>query len=229
MHDGHVFHNNKRCIILGTKGLPGKWIVPHLYSAGASICLLNTEETEKDSLDEKATESHKIIPGEKESISEAVRTFTVQNNPIDYLICSTNFDQMRKELDVADPESETWNKLVDKWIMTYFHLLQETVPPMIEKGSGKIVFFNSTRGYTGEGEGEGHLSPEGSIFEAACSSAITGMMTSIARDIIPKGISINGIALGNSLEEKKNKVLWALDLWLSGMASYSCGQIYRIY
>lgn len=228
MNDIQVFHENKRCIILGSEGLPGRWIVPHLHSAGASLSLLEFADNCSEQTNKEGLEIHKIIPGDERSISEGVRTFSEQG-PADYLICSTSFNSLRKQLEGREFEPVVWNTLVDKWVMTCFHLLQQTVPSMIERGSGRIVFFNSTRGYTGEGEGEGQLSPGGSIYEAACSSAITGMMTSIARDIIPRGISVNGIALGNSFEKKEKEVLWALDLWLSGMASYSCAQIYRLY
>ena len=80
-----------------------------------------------------------------------------------------------------------------------------------------------------EGEGEGDLTHDGSIHENACSSGITGMMTSIARDIIPQGVSVNGIALGPSYENDLERIIWATHLWLSGMAEYSCAQILRLY
>ncbi len=100
---------------------------------------------------------------------------------------------------------------------------------MIKAKKGKIIFINTTTGYTGEGEGEGRIDLNGSIHENACSSGITGMLTSIAADIIPQGISVNGIALGNDYVNDSERLLWAINLWLSGIGDYSCGQILRLY
>ena len=100
---------------------------------------------------------------------------------------------------------------------------------MIESKGGRVVYFITTTGYTGEGEGEGEVNINGSIHESACSSGITGMMTSIAADIIPQGISVNGIALGAEYQSDPERILWAVNLWLSGLGDYSCGQILRLY
>jgi hypothetical protein len=92
-----------------------------------------------------------------------------------------------------------------------------------------MVFFNTTVGYTGESEGDGAITPSGSLHQCACSSALTGMMTSIARDAIPLGVSVNGVALGPDYAGKMDEVVWATDLWLSGICEYACGQILRLY
>jgi hypothetical protein len=54
-------------------------------------------------------------------------------------------------------------------------------------------------------------------------------MTSIARSIIPEGWSVNGIAFDRISEVSVPKITWGLNLWLSGMGEYSCGEIYRVY
>lgn len=54
-------------------------------------------------------------------------------------------------------------------------------------------------------------------------------MTSIARQIIPMGISVNGIAIRPNYMEDIERINDAIDLWLSGVLTYSCGQIIRIY
>lgn len=107
--------------------------------------------------------------------------------------------------------------------------MKAVVPFMIKVKQGKIVFINTTTGYTGEGEGEGEIEINGSIHENACSSGITGMLTSIAADIIPQGISVNGISLGDNYINDTERILWAINLWLSGIGEYSCGQVLRLY
>lgn len=145
------------------------------------------------------------------------------------MVCSYYFDDFKSKISPRDLSLETWDSLFQDWLVNYFLVLKAVVPFMIKKHKGKIIFFNTTNGYTGEGEGEGEITLDGSIHENACSSGITGMMTSIAADIIPKGISLNGIGLGSNYKHSINNILWAVDLWFSGIAEYSCGQILRLY
>lgn len=148
---------------------------------------------------------------------------------IDYLICSFYINSIRNKIKDEDLSLETWDILFRDWIVNYFLMLKAVVPLMIKAREGRVVFINTTTGYTGEGEGEGQLTIKGSIHESACSSGITGMLTSIAADIIPQGVSVNGIALGNNNKEDSEKLIWATNLWLSGIGDYSCGQILRLY
>jgi hypothetical protein len=55
------------------------------------------------------------------------------------------------------------------------------------------------------------------------------MMTSIARDIIPNGVSVNGVSLGPNYKTDLERMIWAIELWLSGICDYACGQIIRLY
>jgi len=50
------------------------------------------------------------------------------------------------------------------------------LPHMLSKKRGKMIFMNLTSEYTGEGEGEGQLVGESSMYYSICSSAITGAM-----------------------------------------------------
>ncbi len=229
MENLDISHKGKKCLLFGANSTIGNRVRKYLKSEGILTGLLDIEGYETTAKQQAGSFSETIIPGDPESTAHAIENFLQQYGSPDYLILSWYLDQMRNNpgRDLYDPQ--TWNNYVDKWVMSYFQILKAVYPFMAEKGSGRVVFFISTRGYTGEGEGEGEISHGGSIYEAGCSSAITGMMTSIARDIIPRGISVNGIALGNNFQDKWSETEWALNLWLSGMASYSCGQIYRIY
>jgi len=148
---------------------------------------------------------------------------------IDYLICSYYLEDLRAKIDAEDLSPETWDTVFEEWLVSYFLVMKAAVPRMCGETGGKVVFVTSTAGYTGEGEGEGELTDGGSMHESACSSGITGMMTSIARDSIPRGIAVNGIALGPDYENDRERIVWATHLWLSGMGDYSCAQILRLY
>jgi len=229
MNNLNISHKGKKCLLFGANSTTGNRVRKYLESEGTTTGLLDLKGYETPGIQKAGSFSETIIPEDPESTDHAIKNFLQSCGCPDYLILSWYLDQMRNDLekDLYDPQ--TWKTYVDKWVMSYFQILKAVYPSMAEKGSGRIVFFLSTRGYSGEGEGEGELSLGGSIYEAGCASAITGMMTSIARDIIPRGISLNGIALGNNFQDKWQETEWALNLWLSGIGTYSCGQIYRVY
>lgn len=87
--------------------------------------------------------------------------------------------------------------------MNTFLITRSTFPYLVQGSEGRVVFGKKMTGYTGKGE----VTLDGSIHECVCSSAITGIMTSIARDIIRKGASVNGIALGPGRETYRDSVI----------------------
>ena len=110
-----------------------------------------------------------------------------------------------------------------RWDLDFTGSTRAVVPYMIERGVGRVLFILTTAGYTGECLGE--PSSAGSVHECACASGITGMMTSMAREVIPRGISVNGIAIDPDRGIDPDRLIWAANLWLSGMCDYACAQI----
>ena len=228
-------YNGQNCLIFGANSFVGRGTGKFLSGNHVNLGLMDLEEF-KDPLLPGSLETqknrviYKTVPsGDPAAIFEAVRTIDKDLSGIDYLICSYYLENMRAKTATEDLSLDTWDLLFQDWVRNTFLLLKAVVPLMIQKNGGRIVFVNSTAGYTGEGEGEGELTGDGSIHENACSSGITGMMTSIARDIIPQGVSVNGIALGPNFENDLERIIWATHLWLSGTAEYSCAQILRLY
>lgn len=170
-----------------------------------------------------------VETGNESQINQIIGELYNELGTIDYLICSFYIEEIRRKIEKDDLSLETWENLFQDWIINYFLILKAVIPLMIKAKEGKVVLINTTTGYTGEGEGEGQIQLNGSIHENACSSGITGMLTSIAADIIPKGVSVNGIALGDDYRNDTERILWATNLWLSGIGEYSCGQILRLY
>lgn len=195
------------------------------------IDLKNYENREiPKNLSKNNTVSYNIVEsGNRKEINEVIRRLYKELGKIDYLVLSFYIEDIRSDTDENDLSLETWENLFQDWVLNYFLILKAVVPFMIEEKKGKIIFINTTTGYTGEGEGEGKIEINGSIHENACSSGITGMLTSIAADIIPQGISVNGISLGDDYINDSERILWAINLWLSGIGEYSCGQILRLY
>ena len=228
-------YEGKNCILFGASSVVGVEISRFLSQGGVNLGLIDLDSYRHDALVENvghpgATVVYKtVLSGREDSFKETVDRVVSDLGSVDYLILAFYLEEERKKVDPDSLRVDTWDELLKEWVLNYFLVMKAAVPHMIQRKAGRIVFVNTTAGYTGEGEGEGELTGGGSVYECACSSAITGMMTSIARDIIPKGISVNGIALGPSYEDDMERVIWATDLWLSGICEYACAQILRLY
>ncbi len=229
--DSYFFdHTGKKCLILGANDFIGEKVIGFCKEQGIQVGAIDLEEHQNDRLQaELGLDYRCIVTGDEKSVESVVDHFVDRLGDFDYIVCNYYLDELRDQLIKQDETCEQWEKLLQDWTLNYFLLLKTIASRFDDAHQRRIIFFNSARGYTGEGEGEGQLVEGGSICEAACASGITGMMTSIARSIIPKGYSVNGIALGEEYKEKWDHIEWAMNLWLTGIGEYSCGETYRVY
>ena len=222
-------HQGKKCLLLGGNDYIGRQVSAYCDSTGMDLYVVDLQKFRDILWRDKYQENYECVKsGDPVSFEKMVDEALACWGDPDYIICNYYLEQLRKQENIQETDA-LWEEVFQDWEFSTFLFLKLLVSKLEEGKKRKIVFFNSARGYTGEGEGEGALTGKGSLIEAACSSGVTGMMTSIARSIIPKGYAVNGIALGENYEDKWNHIEWALNLWLSGMGEYSCGEIYRVY
>ncbi|MFO8036334.1 MAG: SDR family oxidoreductase [Anaerolineales bacterium] len=227
----------KRGVIFGASSFVGKVVASDLVQRGVHLCLLDLQNhVDPDLLQgvqslgsDGEVISKVVTSGEEDDFIKALDQAVDELGDLDYLICAFYLERGYESQGMDDLNLDSWDQLLGDWVVNTFLVTRAAFPHLAREGGGRIVFFNATTGYTGEGEGEGEVTVEGSILECACSSALTGMMTSIARDIIPEGVSVNGVALGPNYRDDLDRILWATDFWLSGMCDYACGQILRLY
>jgi 3-oxoacyl-[acyl-carrier protein] reductase len=227
----------KNCVIFGADSSFGRGLSRHLAGIGLNLGLIDlTPKNSGDLVKNLGKAGVKLInlvvaSGDLESFEKAVKRVKEYLGSIEYLICSYYFedDENKDELDVEKLSMDKWDNIFRGWVESYFLMAKAVLPHMLNEKRGKIIFVNTTSGYTGEGEGEGQLTEEGSIYYSTCSSAITGLMTSMARDIIPLGIEVNGIALAPSHGEDEDRILNTVVFLLSDLSYYTCGQIIRLY
>jgi 3-oxoacyl-[acyl-carrier protein] reductase len=228
-------YEGKNCIVFGANSVVGVGISRFLSQEGVRLGLIDLDSYGQDALAENvgspgSTVVYKTVSsGREDSFQEAVDGVVSDLGSVDYLILAFYLEEERKKVDPDGLSLDIWDKFFKEWVLNYFLAMKAVVPHMIRKAAGRVVFVNTTTGYTGEGEGEGELTEGGSVYECACSSAITGIMTSMARDIIPKGISVNGVSLGPNYEDDMERTIWAVELWLSGRCEYACAQLLRLY
>jgi NAD(P)-dependent dehydrogenase (short-subunit alcohol dehydrogenase family) len=228
------FYKGQNCIIFGANSFIGKLLSKFLSQNQVNLGLIDLVSHKDYQIVDPLYNENKVIykivnSGSEDEIIDCVEEVSQNLGDVNYLICCYYIEDLKRNIKKQDLSIETWDYLFKEWIVNYFLVMKAVVPLMIKENKGRIVFFITTTGYTGEGEGEGEITLSGSIHESACSSAITGMMTSIAADVISRGVSLNGIALGSNYKKDIDEIIWAINLWLSGLGEYSCGQILRLY
>jgi NAD(P)-dependent dehydrogenase (short-subunit alcohol dehydrogenase family) len=216
--------NGKKCILFGVNDFVGKNLLDHLSKANIGVGLIDIDAKKFDTNLLYKT----VIPGNEESFKKAISEIVDTLGEPDFLLLSYYFDEKVK-FSLENPDLKKWDVILRNWVDSYFLMAKNTIPFLLKNGSGRIVFINTVAGYTGEKENVGTITGNFSIYESVASSAITGIMTSMARQIIPLGISVNSVAIGSNYAEDLPRINWAMDLWLSGMCEYACGQIIRLY
>ncbi len=220
----------KTCVIYGAASNPGRIIAESMSEAGANLGLIDLDKysgvlqgnTHSGPFNYKALSS-----ANDAELEVFIDGLVAKYKKIDYLVCSFYFDQYPKALKGENMSLELWDEMMSDWMLGYFHVLRTVAPKMLAEGNGRIVYLVTTTGYLGFSS-QGEVSLAGSLQECGLASGIIGMMTSIARDVIPKGVSVNGIALGPNYKADPAALANSVQLWLSGKAEYACGDIIKI-
>ncbi len=83
--------------------------------------------------------------------------------------------------------SEQWNQVISVNLTGVFHCARTVAPHMVERGKGKIINTSSIVGISGN---------FGQTNYAATKAGLIGMTKTWARELGPKGITVNAVAPG---------------------------------
>jgi len=89
---------------------------------------------------------------------------------------------------VESMTDEVWNAVINVNLKGAFLCAKAVVPSMIKQKYGRIISMSSVEGWTGSVFGETHY--------VATKAGIMGFTKSLARELGPKGITVNAIAPG---------------------------------
>lgn len=88
----------------------------------------------------------------------------------------------------ADSRMEDFQALFDFNFLSQARLLHEVLPGMLQRGYGKVVCVSSVSAVQGQ---------EGGAAYAAGKAALHGLVASVAKEVAARGVTVNGVVLGN--------------------------------
>jgi NAD(P)-dependent dehydrogenase (short-subunit alcohol dehydrogenase family) len=182
--------NDRVAVITGaSKGL-GKAMALALAAAGARIALVSRDEAR---LHDVAAEV--IAAGgdasifradvtSEEQVRQAERAILARYGKVNILINNAGVN-VRKP--VVEFTVEEWHRVMDTNVTAAFLMCRSFVPAMSGHGYGRILNMTSIMS---------HVSLPGRIAYSTSKTALLGMTRTLALELAPEGITVNGISPG---------------------------------
>ncbi len=119
-----------------------------------------------------------------DAVRRAVGRIRDESGPIDAVVTAAGHYQM---IPVSDIGRDQWTRMLRVHLGGALNVVRAVVPAMKAKGAGSIVCVTSELAIGG-GDGDAHY--------AAAKGAIIGLIRSLAVELAPFGIRVNGVAPG---------------------------------
>lgn len=123
------------------------------------------------------------ITDEKKAL-EAVKRIHDEKGRIDILV---NNAGIKADMLMAMMKAENWQKVMDTNLTGFFNITKPVVKKMLSKRKGRIINISSTSGQMGQA---------GQVNYAASKAGLIGATKALAREIAPRGITVNAVAPG---------------------------------
>lgn len=164
-------------VITGAASGIGHAVATHLAGRGWTIACLDRSPSDWE-------HSHQVDVVDAESVGTAVAAVERDLGRIDAVISAAGHYEI---IPVGDITRQQWQTMLRVHLGGLANLVRAAAPGMIERGDGSIVAISSELAIGG-GEGDSHYS--------AAKGAVIGMVRSLATELAPHGVRVNGIAPG---------------------------------
>ncbi|HYG88580.1 MAG TPA: 3-oxoacyl-ACP reductase FabG [Azospirillum sp.] len=181
--NGIAFRFDGRAAVVtgGARGI-GRGIAEELRQAGADVHVFDrTAPTGEERLT-----FHEVDIADSASVAAAVAR--LPSKPV-LLVNNAGITRDRSLLRMSDEE---WRSVLDVNLTGAFTVLRALAPGMIEAGYGRIVNVVSINGLRGK---------FGQANYAASKAGLIGLTKTAARELGPKGVTVNAVAPGMVLTE----------------------------
>jgi len=179
---------NKKALVTGASAGIGYAIARMLEKSGAEVHVFDL--TENRQLGSPGV-FHQLDISDPEQVRAAVSSLPPD---LSLLVNNAGITRDRSLARMSDTE---WQQVIDVNLSGAFHVIRALVPAMRELGNGHIVNIASINGLRGK---------FGQANYCAAKAGLIGLTKTAARELGPKGITVNAVAPGMVLTEMTNSI-----------------------
>jgi NAD(P)-dependent dehydrogenase (short-subunit alcohol dehydrogenase family) len=178
-------------MVSGASGNLGQAVARAFLSAGASLALLDRVPARLQGLFPELTGSsdHMLLGSvdatDPDSVDSAVQAAVAHFGRLDVL--ANTVGGYRAGTPVHQTSLETWDFMLNLNARTAFVLSRAVLPPMLERGSGKIVHVSARAALKGGGKAAAY---------SISKSGIVRLVESLSAEVRQQGINVNCILPG---------------------------------
>lgn len=175
-----ILSDRKAVVTGGAKGI-GRCIAESLARAGAGVHVLDLEPGESSNM-----EYHKVDISDTADVARALDELPPD---ISLLVNNAGITRDRTLVKMSDDE---WRSVLDTNLSGAFHMIRALAPRMAERGVGRIVNITSINALRGKFGQSNYTSAK---------AGMIGLTKTAARELGPKGITVNAVAPGMVLTD----------------------------
>ncbi len=179
---------NKKALVTGASQGIGFSIARMLETAGAEVHIFDLAENPQHG---SPGIFHVVDISDPEQVRVAVAQLPAD---LSLLVNNAGITRDRSLLKMSDSE---WQQVIDVNLGGAFHLIRALAPVMREHGGGHIVNMASINGLRGK---------FGQANYCAAKAGLIGLTKTAAKELGPKGITVNAVAPGMVLTEMTKKI-----------------------
>jgi len=201
-------------LVTGASRGIGKCIAMALGEQGATVIGTATSEKGAEAISSYMNDAGIKGTGmalnvtQADSVAEVLKTITDEHGAISILVNNAGITRDNLLMRMKDDE---WNDIIDTNLTSIYRLSKAVLRPMMKARTGRIISIASVVGISGNA---------GQTNYAAAKAGLIGFSKSLAREVGPRGITVNVVAPGfidtdmthDLPEEVKNKLLGQIPL-----------------
>ena len=164
-------------VVTGSAGGIGAAIATELSARGWRVAGVDLAHSDWDA-------SYEVDVTDAEAVAHVVADIERDLGPVDGVVSAAGHYTM---VAVSDIEQRDWLRMLRVHLGGSMNLARAAAPSMVARGKGSIVAITSELAIGGGG-GDAHY--------AAAKGAVIGLVRSLAAELAPYGVRVNGVAPG---------------------------------
>lgn len=202
----HTSLRGKRALVTGAGRNLGKAIALELARRGADTVInvgSNQEEAERVATEARAFGARSLAVvadvSHPQQVNEMVEQAARTLDGVDILVNNAAIRPGQALLDITDDD---WDRVIGVNLSGAFYCARAVAPLMMRQGFGRIINISSIGAFRGDPM---------RVHVVACKAAILGLTRSLTLALAPYNVSVNTVAPGSFLTQKKWRPEWSAE------------------